>query len=107
MPTDISLIFTFSCFCLNCAHEQTLIVHMIRTQKIPFIQSCASWQVTGLTVLIMVIGIIIPFSPFGTSIGLEPLPLSYFPWLVGILLSYCVLTQMIKNWYIKRFVKWL
>ena len=98
---------------------------MIRTQKIPFIQSCASWQVTGLTVLIlllfvalitrnlrylfliMVIGIIIPFSPFGTSIGLEPLPLSYFPWLVGILLSYCVLTQMIKNWYIKRFVKWL
>ena len=88
-------------------HEQTLIVHMIRTQKIPFIQSCASWQVTGLTVLIMVIGIIIPFSPFGTSIGLEPLPLSYFPWLVGILLSYCVLTQMIKNWYIKRFVKWL
>ena len=87
--------------------SQTLIVHMIRTQKIPFIQSCASWQVTGLTVLIMVIGIIIPFSPFGTSIGLEPLPLSYFPWLVGILLSYCVLTQMIKNWYIKRFVKWL
>ena len=87
--------------------SQTLIVHMIRTQKIPFIQSCASWQVTGLTVLIMVIGIIIPFSPFGTSIGLEPLPLSYFLWLVGILLSYCVLTQMIKNWYIKRFVKWL
>jgi len=87
--------------------SQTLIVHMIRTQKIPFIQSCASWQVTGLTVLIMVIGIIIPFSPFGTSIGLESLPLSYFPWLVGILLSYCVLTQMIKNWYIKRFVKWL
>lgn len=77
--------------------SQTLIVHMIRTQKIPFIQSCASWQVTGLTVLIMVIGIIIPFSPFGTSIGLEPLPLSYFPWLVGILLSYCVLTQMIKK----------
>ena len=59
--------------------SQTLIVHMIRTQKIPFIQSCASWQVTGLTVLIMVIGIIIPFSPFGTSIGLESLPLSYFP----------------------------
>ena len=55
----------------------------------------------------MKIGLIIPISPFGTSIGLEPLPLSYFPWLVGILLSYCVLTQMIKNWYIKRFVKWL
>lgn len=87
--------------------SQTLIVHMIRTRKIPFIQSCASWQVTGLTVLIMAVGILIPFSSFGSSIGLEPLPLSYFPWLIGILLSYCILTQMVKNWYIKRFVKWL
>ena len=87
--------------------SQTLIVHMIRTRKIPFIQSRASWSVTGLTLLIMALGIIIPFTPFGSSIGLEPLPLSYFPWLVGILLSYCVLTQAIKSWYIKRFVKWL
>lgn len=87
--------------------SQTLIVHMIRTRKIPFFQSCASWQVTGLTFLIMAIGIVIPFTPFGASIGLEPLPMSYFPWLVGILLSYCILTQVIKNWYIKRFVKWL
>lgn len=87
--------------------SQTLIVHMIRTRKIPFFQSCASWQVTGMTFLVMAIGILIPFSPIGHSIGLEPLPLSYFPWLIGILLSYCILTQIIKNWYIKRFVKWL
>lgn len=87
--------------------SQTLIVHMIRTRKIPFIQSCASWPVTGLTLLIMAVGIVIPFTPFGSSIGLEPLPASYFPWLIGILLSYCVLTQAVKNWYIKRFVKWL
>ena len=87
--------------------SQTLIVHMIRTRKIPFFQSRASWQVTGLTLLIMAVGIVIPFTPFGSSIGLSALPLSYFPWLAGILLSYCVLTQVIKNWYIKRFVKWL
>ena len=87
--------------------SQTLIVHMIRTRKIPFIQSCASWPVTGLTFLIMAIGIIIPFTSFGNSIGLTQLPISYFPWLIGILLSYCILTQIIKNWYIKRFVKWL
>ena len=87
--------------------SQTLIVHMIRTRKIPFLQSRASWSVTGLTLLIMVLGIIIPFTSFGKSIGLEPLPLSYFPWLIGILLSYCVLTQAIKNWYIRKFVKWL
>ena len=87
--------------------SQTLIVHMIRTRKVPFIQSRASWQVTGLTLLIMATGILIPFTPFGTSIGLEALPASYFPWLFGILLSYCVLTQLIKNWYIHRFTKWL
>ena len=39
--------------------------------------------------------------------GLGALPLSYFPWLFGILLSYCILTQLIKNWYIHRFTKWL
>lgn len=87
--------------------SQTLIVHMIRTRKIPFIQSCASWPVTGLTVLVVAVGIIIPFTPFGGWIGLQPLPGSYFFWLVGILLSYCVLTQIIKNWYIRKFVKWL
>lgn len=87
--------------------SQTLIVHMIRTRKIPFFQSSASWQVTGLTLLIMCVGICIPFTHFGSAIGLQPLPLSYFPWLAGILLSYCVLTQMVKNWYIGKFVKWL
>lgn len=87
--------------------SQTLIVHMIRTRKIPFIQSTASWPVLGLTSVIMVLGIVIPFTQFGASIGLMPLPLSYFPWLAGILLSYCVLTQLIKQWYVKRFTKWL
>lgn len=87
--------------------SQTLIVHMIRTRKIPFIQSRATWPVIGMTTLVMVIGIVIPFTSFGASIGLQALPLSYFPWLVGILLSYCVLTQLVKNWYIRNFSGWL
>lgn len=87
--------------------SQTLIVHMIRTRKIPFIQSRATWPVMGLTCFIMAVGIVIPFTRFGASIGLMPLPLSYFPWLIGILLSYCALTQVVKVWYIKRFVRWL
>ena len=87
--------------------SQTLIVHMIRTRKIPFIQSRATWPVMGLTFLIMAIGILIPFTAFGRSIGLTALPLSYFPWLIGILLSYCILTQIVKNWYIRKFVRWL
>ena len=87
--------------------SQTLIVHMIRTRKIPFIQSHATWPVIGMTTLVMVIGIVIPFTSFGASIGLQALPLSYFPWLVGILLSYCVLTQLVKNCYIRKFSGWL
>ncbi len=87
--------------------SQTLIVHMIRTRKIPFIQSWATAPVVALTSLIMIIGIIIPFSPLAQALQLQPLPLSYFPWLIGILTSYCLLTQIIKNWFIKKFNQWL
>lgn len=87
--------------------SQTLIVHMIRTRKVPFVQSTASWQVMLMTFSIMIVGVCIPFSPFGGAIGLTPLPLTYFPWLVGILLSYCVLTQWLKARYIKAFKRWL
>lgn len=87
--------------------SQTLIVHMIRTRKIPFIQSWAATPVVALTSLIMVIGIILPFSPFAASLKMQPLPLSYFPWLIGILISYCMLTQLVKTWFIKKFHQWL
>ncbi|USG63821.1 magnesium-translocating P-type ATPase [Brevibacillus ruminantium] len=87
--------------------SQTLIVHMIRTEKIPFVQSRASLPVLLLTGLIMVAGIYIPFSGFGASIGLQPLPLAYFPWLVAILLGYALLTHLIKKWYIRKFNEWL
>ncbi len=87
--------------------SQTLIVHMIRTRRIPFIQSTASWPVMLMTFAIMIIGIIIPFTSFGASIGLQPLPWTYFPWLIGTLLCYCTLTQFIKTWYIRRFTRWL
>jgi Mg2+-importing ATPase len=55
----------------------------------------------------MAAGICIPFSPLGASIGLVPLPWSYFPWLAVTLVSYCVLTQTIKVWYIRKFGMWL
>lgn len=87
--------------------SQTLIVHMIRTRKIPFIQSWAAAPVLALTSLIMLIGIAIPFSPLAPALSLQPLPLSYFPWLIGILVSYCILTQLVKSWFIKKFNQWL
>ena len=87
--------------------SQTLIVHMIRTRKIPFIQSWATAPVLALTTFIMALGIFIPFSSFAAAFKMQPLPMSYFPWLIAILFSYCALTQFAKNWFIKKFHQWL
>ncbi|MCO6526950.1 MAG: magnesium-translocating P-type ATPase [Snodgrassella sp.] len=86
--------------------SQTLVVHMLRTRKIPFVQSTASLPVLLMTGLIMVIGICIPFSPISNWIGLTALPWQYFPWLVLTLGCYCVVTQIVKRWYIRRFGQW-
>src|ERR1019366_10412747 len=80
---------------------QTLIVHMIRTAKIPFLQSRATWPVLTLTTVIIVCGIALPFLPFGRKLGLEALPGSYFLWLFAIMLSYVALVQVMKSWYIR------
>ena len=87
--------------------SQTLIVHMIRTKKIPFIESSATTPVIVLTVLVIALGIYIPFSPFADSFKFEHLPLRYFLWLFIILSCYCVLTQFVKFMFIKKFKQWL
>jgi P-type Mg2+ transporter len=86
---------------------QTLIVHMIRTRHIPFIQSRAATPVILLTAATMAFGIYLPFSTVGKHLGMVPLPPAYFIWLAGILLSYCLLTQLVKTIYIRRFGQWL
>lgn len=87
--------------------SQVLIVHMIRTQKIPFIQSRATAPVIMMTIVIILIGIIIPFSSLGRSIGLQGLPASFFPLLIATLLGYFVLVQIVKTMYIQKFKVWL
>ncbi|MFK0292931.1 magnesium-translocating P-type ATPase [Streptomyces sp. NPDC090442] len=86
---------------------QTLVVHMLRTRKIPFLQSRATWPVLLMTALVMAVGIMLPFSPLAAALGMQALPMSYFPWLVGTLLAYCLLTHGVKTWYIRRFNSWL
>jgi Mg2+-importing ATPase len=87
--------------------SQTLIIHMIRTAKLPFIQSTASPPLLTLTLLVMAVGVAIPFTSLGAAVGLVPLPMAYFPWLAGTLLCYCLLTQLVKRWYIRKFGMWL
>lgn len=82
---------------------QTLIVHMIRTPKLPFIQSRAAWPLMFMTLLMMAVGVALPMSPMAGHLKLQALPTSYFPWLAGILLGYALLTTAMKNIYIRRF----
>ncbi len=86
---------------------QTLIVHMIRTRRIPFLQSIASAPVLALTTAIIIIGMLIPFTAIGGKLGMVPLPGIYFGWLALTVLTYCVLTQLVKLVYIKRYGRWL
>lgn len=82
---------------------QTLIVHIIRTSKIPLFQSLPSLPMLLVTLTIMGVGMYLPFSPIAHAIGFVPLPPIYFLWLALILSSYCVLTQFVKTWFIKKY----
>ena len=84
---------------------QTLIIHVIRTNKIPFLQSRASWPLTTTTLAIMAFGMWLPFSPLASALGLTGLPGTYWPILLLTLLSYVVLTQAIKVWLLRK--KWI
>ena len=86
---------------------QTLIVHMIRTRKIPFLQSNASMPVMIMSGIIIALGIIIPYTLIGAYIGLVSLPGRYFIWLIVILISYSLCVEIAKKLYIKRFNNWI
>lgn len=86
---------------------QTLVVHMIRTEKIPFIQSRATAPVMISTLIVMSLGLIIPFTGFGHSIGFVSLPGNYFPWLVLVLVGYMATMQVVKTLYIRKFREWI
>ena len=81
---------------------QTLIVHVIRTNQIPFIQSRASWQLTMTTLAIMLVAAVLPYSPFAQYLGFVPLPWQFWPLLGITLICYVGLTQIIKQWMVKK-----
>jgi P-type Mg2+ transporter len=81
---------------------QTLIIHVIRTNLIPFVQSRASWQLTMTTILIMAVGAYLPYSPIASGLRFVPLPWQFWPILLATLLCYVGLTQLIKMWLIRK-----
>ena len=82
---------------------QTLIIHVIRTNKIPFIQSRASWPLIMTSLLIVAVGAWLTISPLAGALGLVPLPPLYWLLLLGMLIAYVLLTQVVKTWFVRRF----
>jgi Mg2+-importing ATPase len=81
---------------------QTLIIHIIRTAKIPFIESLASPALITTSIIISVIGIALPVTWIGASLGFVPLPPLYWPAVIAIVACYAVLTQLMKSWFVRR-----
>jgi Mg2+-importing ATPase len=81
---------------------QTLIIHIIRTAKIPFIESRASPALIATTVIICAVGIALPFTWAGAALGFVPLPGLYWPLVAAMLLAYAILTHLVKVWFIRK-----
>jgi Mg2+-importing ATPase len=82
---------------------QTLIIHVIRTNKIPFFQSWASWPLILTSLIIVTVGAWLTVSPLAGTLGFVPVPVAYWSLLAIILVCYVVLTQLIKSWFYRRF----
>ena len=83
--------------------SQTLVIHMIRTPKLPFIHSRASLPLILLTFTGIAVLAIIPFTPFGALLGFVALPASYFAYLVPCILLYMMLATSLKKAYVRHF----
>lgn len=82
---------------------QTLIIHVIRTNKIPFIESRASWPLMVTSLIIVLVGAWLTISPLANALGLVALPPRYWLFLALMLLGYGILTQVVKTWFIRQF----
>ena len=83
--------------------SQTLVIHMIRTPKIPFLHSRASWQLGMLTTLGIAVGTVIPYTWLGKQLNMTPLPFMYFPWLVATILAYMALATIMKKIFVRLY----
>jgi Mg2+-importing ATPase len=82
--------------------SQTLIIHIIRTNKLPLFQSRASWPMSLTTLLVMAAGVYLPFSPVAGALGFTPLPGLYWLFLFITVICYVALTQAVKTWLLKK-----
>jgi Mg2+-importing ATPase len=84
---------------------QALVIHVIRTSKLPFVQSRASWPVLAMGLVVVAAGVWLPYSPVGRYLGFTALPALYWPILIATLACYLVVTQVVKSWLLRR--RWI
>ncbi len=87
--------------------SQMLAISILRTEKIPFLQSRPSLQWMLSALVLLSLGAWLPYTGLGRDIGFGTLPLAYYGWLAMILLAYCTAAQLVKRLYIRRFGSWL
>jgi Mg2+-importing ATPase len=80
-----------------------MIIHVIRTNKVPFVQSVASLQLTLTSALVVMFGVILPFTPLATPLGFTALPWLYWPLVLAMMVAYVFLTQLVKTWFVRKF----
>jgi len=83
--------------------SQTLIIHVIRTRRLAFLESRASLALSLTTLVVCLVGIWLPYSAFAAALGFVPLPLAYWPILALLMVMYLVLTHLMKVWFHRRF----
>ncbi len=82
---------------------QTFIVYIIRTKKIPFFESVPSMPMVFATVMVIMVGVFLPYSHFADKLGFVPLPALYWLWITGFMAAYAVMTHKVKVWFYRKF----
>ena len=111
--TFFAMLFIFNCWAnpalfhtgwfVESLVSQTLIIYIIRTHKIPFLQSSPSKILTFTSLGIVALGMLLPFSPLAPMLGFVPLPPLYFLILGGMIVTYAIITQLVKTWFNRRY----
>jgi Mg2+-importing ATPase len=111
--TFFLMLFVFNCWnnpalfhtgwFVESLFTQTLIIHVIRTNKIPFLESRASWPLIATSLIIVSVGAWLTVSPLAGTLGFVPLPGLFWLLLAGMLIAYVVLTQFVKTWFFRRY----
>jgi Mg2+-importing ATPase len=89
-------------WCVESILTQTLVIHVIRTARIPFIESLASVPLLVATFLVCLAAIALPYTSAGEALGFVPLPVTWWPWMASFMIGYAILAHLMKTFFARR-----